>query len=157
MAECRKKPKYESSYSAGFGSAKISLSKARTLRSGSYVKAQSKKKLPNKLFKMDYADTETVVSQCPLHGNHVQLKAVIKNVYMLEEMQQDSVECMTQALEKYNIEKDIAAHIKEFDKKHKPTWHCIMGRNFHSCMTLEAKHFIYFCLGQVAILMFRSG
>lgn len=37
----------------------------------------------------------------------------------------------TQALEKYNIEKDIAAFIKkEFDKKYNPTWHCIVGRNF---------------------------
>jgi hypothetical protein len=36
-----------------------------------------------------------------------------------------------QALEKYNIEKDIATHIKkEFDKKYGPTWHCIVGRNF---------------------------
>ncbi len=36
-----------------------------------------------------------------------------------------------QALEKYNIEKDIAAYIKkEFDKKYGPTWHCIVGRNF---------------------------
>ena len=44
-------------------------------------------------------------------------KAVIKNADMSEEMQQDSVECATQALEKYNIEKDIAAHIKKgFDK-----------------------------------------
>ena len=52
---------------------------------------------------------------------------------MSEEMQQDSVECATQALEKYNIEKDIAAHIKkEFDKKYNPTWHCIVGRNFGS-------------------------
>jgi hypothetical protein len=35
------------------------------------------------------------------------------------------------ALEKYNIEKDIAAYIKkEFDKKYGPTWHCIVGRNF---------------------------
>nr|EAL24183.1 similar to dynein, cytoplasmic, light peptide; 8kD LC; dynein LC8; protein inhibitor of neuronal nitric oxide synthase [Homo sapiens] len=44
-------------------------------------------------------------------------KAVIKNADMSEEMQQDSVECAAQALEKYNIE-DTAAHIKkEFDKK----------------------------------------
>jgi hypothetical protein len=36
-----------------------------------------------------------------------------------------------QALEKYNIEKDVAAFIKkEFDKKYNPTWHCIVGRNF---------------------------
>lgn len=36
-----------------------------------------------------------------------------------------------QALEKYNIEKDIAAYIKkEFDRKYNATWHCIVGRNF---------------------------
>lgn len=40
-------------------------------------------------------------------------KAVIKNADMSEDMQQDAVECATQALEKYNIEKDIAAYIKK--------------------------------------------
>lgn len=45
-------------------------------------------------------------------------KAVIKNADMSEEMQQDSVECATQALEKYNIEKDIAAHIKKVVLNH---------------------------------------
>ena len=50
---------------------------------------------------------------------------------MSEDMQQDAVDCASQALEKYNIEKDIAAYIKkEFDKKYNPTWHCIVGRNF---------------------------
>lgn len=32
-------------------------------------------------------------------------KAVIKNADMAEEMQQDAVDCATQALEKFNIEK----------------------------------------------------
>lgn len=40
-------------------------------------------------------------------------KAVIKNADMSEDMQQDAVECATQALEKFNIEKDIAAFIKK--------------------------------------------
>ncbi len=85
-------------------------------------------------------------------------KAVIKNADMSEEMQADAVDCATQALEKYNIEKDIAAYIKkEFDKKYNPTWHCIVGRNFGSYVTHETKHFIYFYLGQVAILLFKSG
>jgi len=67
-------------------------------------------------------------------------EAKIKNADMAEEMQQDAVECATQALEKYNIEKDIAAFIKrEFDKKHNPTWHCIVGRNFGSYVTHETK------------------
>lgn len=46
-------------------------------------------------------------------------KAVIKNADMSEDMQQDAVECATQALEKYNIEKDIAAYIKKVKKKKK--------------------------------------
>uniref|UniRef100_A0A667XIM2 Dynein light chain n=1 Tax=Myripristis murdjan TaxID=586833 RepID=A0A667XIM2_9TELE len=83
-------------------------------------------------------------------------KAVIKNADMSEDMQQDAVDCATQAMEKYNIEKDIAAFIKkEFDKKYNPTWHCIVGRNFGSYVTHETKHFIYFYLGQVAILLFN--
>merc|ERR1712007_327333 len=76
-------------------------------------------------------------------------KAVIKNADMAEDMQQDAIDCATQALEKYNIEKDI-------DKKYNPTWHAIVGRNFGSYVTHETKHFIYFYLGQVAILLFRA-
>ncbi|VEL34775.1 unnamed protein product [Protopolystoma xenopodis] len=58
-------------------------------------------------------------------------KAVVKNADMPEEMQQDAVETCVIAMEKCNIEKDIAAYLKkEFDKKYHPTWHCIVGRNF---------------------------
>ncbi|TNN11954.1 Dynein light chain 2, cytoplasmic [Schistosoma japonicum] len=58
-------------------------------------------------------------------------KAVIKNADMSEDMQQDVVGICSDALDKYNIEKDIAAYIKkECDKKYNPTWHCIVGRNF---------------------------
>ncbi|XP_047381722.1 dynein light chain 1, cytoplasmic-like [Sciurus carolinensis] len=85
-------------------------------------------------------------------------KALMKNADVSEEMQQCLVECVTQALEKYNTENDIAAHIKkEFDKKFNPTWHCLVGRTFGSYVTHQTKHFIYFYLGQVAILLFKSG
>ena len=95
-------------------------------------------------------------------------KAVIKHADMAEgivqchtnelDMQQDAIDISTQAMEKYSIEKDIAAYIKkEFDKKYSPTWHCVVGRNFGSYVTHETKHFIYFYLGQVAILLFKSG
>jgi dynein light chain LC8-type len=43
-------------------------------------------------------------------------KAVIKNADMSEDMQQDAVDCASQALEKYNIEKDIAAFIKKVQR-----------------------------------------
>jgi len=83
---------------------------------------------------------------------------VVKNADMSEDMQQDAIDCATQALENYDIEKVIAAYIKkEFDKKYSPTWHCIIGRNFGSYVTHETKHFIYFYIGQVAVLLFKSG
>ena len=108
-------------------------------------------------------------------------KAVVKNADMSEDMQQEAVDvatqvriytlpythscstliailCTVQAMEKFNIEKDIAAFIKkEFDKKYNPTWHCIVGRNFGSYVTHETKHFVYFYMGQVAVLLFKSG
>ncbi|SBT48399.1 dynein light chain 1, putative [Plasmodium ovale wallikeri] len=75
--------------------------------------------------------------------------AVVKNVDMTEEMQIDAIDCANQALQKYNVEKDIAAHIKkEFDRKYDPTWHCVVGRNFGSYVTHETKNFIYFYIGQ---------
>uniref|UniRef100_A0AAY5EMF5 Dynein light chain n=1 Tax=Electrophorus electricus TaxID=8005 RepID=A0AAY5EMF5_ELEEL len=77
-------------------------------------------------------------------------KAVIKNADMSEEMQQDAVECATQALEKYNIEKDIAAYIKKVSVQYN------QGTSA-GYVTHETKHFIYFYLGQVAILLFKSG
>lgn len=71
---------------------------------------------------------------------------------------QDAVDAAGTALTKYSVEKDVAAYIKrEFDKKYNPTWHCIVGRNFGSYVTHETKHFIYFYMGQIAILLFKSG
>ena len=100
---------------------------------------------------------ETKASPCSLVST-CDWKVEIKNADMSEEMQWDWVECAAQALEKYNIEKDITAHIKkESDKKYNPVWHCIVGRNFCSYVTYETKDFICFYLGQVANLLFKSG
>lgn len=64
-------------------------------------------------------------------------KAVVKNADMSEDMQQDAIDIATQALEKFNIEKDIAAFIKkEFDKKYNPTWHCIVGKSLSPRLTV---------------------
>ncbi|XP_006094764.1 dynein light chain 1, cytoplasmic-like [Myotis lucifugus] len=81
-------------------------------------------------------------------------KAVIKNAEALEEMPQDSVECAIQALEKYNIEKDISTHMK---KECNNKSNSLEGRNFGSYLTHKTEHFIYFYLGQVIILLFKSG
>jgi dynein light chain LC8-type len=75
-------------------------------------------------------------------------KAIIKNVDMTEEMQLESVEIATAALEKYNIEKDIAAQIKkEFDRRHGATWHVVVGKNFGSYVTHGACFIMIYVLG----------
>ena len=61
------------------------------------------------------------------------------------------------AMTTLSIEEDIAKWIKgECDVKYMPTWHCIVGRNFGSYVTHETRTFIYFYIGKVAILIFKS-
>ncbi|OBT74084.1 hypothetical protein VF21_07110 [Pseudogymnoascus sp. 05NY08] len=86
-----------------------------------------------------------------------QVDAQVKSADMSEEMQQEAIEIAQEAMLKFNIEKDIAQHIKKtFDDRKGPTWHCIVGRNFGSFVTHETKHFIYFYLGHCAILLFKT-
>ena len=164
--------------------------------------------------KMDQPTSATDSQTAPRDANlaGVAPKAIIKNVDMSEEMQQESVDIASAALEKYNIEKDIAAQIKkEFDRRHGPTWHVVVGKNFGSYVThgmsslpfstpivpsiapsdasvsafcwpqrlryhissavylkisirtfyadndpIETKHFIYFYVGTLAILIWKS-
>ena len=85
-------------------------------------------------------DASTTQSNAP--SSEAQAKAIIKNVDMSEEMQQDAVAIATAALEKYSIEKDIAAQIKkECDRRFGPTWHVVVGKNFGSYVT-HGKHTI---------------
>ncbi|GAA97922.1 uncharacterized protein L969DRAFT_96300 [Mixia osmundae IAM 14324] len=81
------------------------------------------------------------------------LKAIVKAADMSEELQQDAVDVTKAAFEKFNLEKDIAAFVKrEFDKKHGSTWHAVVGKNFGSYVTHESGNFVYFYLGQVAVV-----
>ncbi|KAI4317569.1 hypothetical protein L6164_025432 [Bauhinia variegata] len=85
-------------------------------------------------------------------------KVIIKSADMMPDMQKEAVDIAVGAFEKLNVEKDVAEHIKkEFDKRHGPTWHCIVGRNFGSYVTHETNHFVYFYLDQKAVLLFKSG
>ena len=83
---------------------------------------------------------------------------VIKASDMTEELQNDAVQIAKQALDRYTVEKDIAAFIKNaFDRKHSPTWHCVVGHSFGSYVTHESGRFIFYYIGNYAILLFRSA
>lgn len=53
-----------------------------------------------------------------------------------------------------NCAEKIKVH---FDETWGPHWHCIIGRNFGSFVTHETKNFIFFYLGDKAIMLFKAG
>ncbi|GFE53715.1 dynein light chain [Babesia ovis] len=68
-------------------------------------------------------------------------ETVVKHVDMDEPTRKLALELAAEAMEKFKIEKDIAAYIKkEFDKRFEPTWHCVVGRNFGSVPFLGRAH-----------------
>ncbi|KAG8844096.1 Dynein light chain [Serendipita sp. 405] len=107
---------------------------------------------------MTAVDPTSTTTQTGMYNPDVPAhKAVIKNVDMSEEMQRTSVEIALSSLEKFTVEKDIAADVKkEFDKRFGPTWHVVVGKNFGSYVTHETKHFIYFYISNIAFLVWKS-
>lgn len=41
--------------------------------------------------------------------------------------------------------------------RYEPNWHCVVGKNFASFFTSEAKTYCFFYHGQVAILLYKLG
>ena len=86
-------------------------------------------------------------------------KIRIKNIDMSQEMKDAAIKCAKEAIDKYDIEQDIADYVRyEFDKHFSEElpeiskdggagWHCIVGRQFTSYVTHETKHFIFFYIG----------
>jgi len=104
---------------------------------------------------LEKSDTTSEIK--PSNDESGSAKAVIKNADMSEEMQQVAADVAGAALAQYDVEKDIAAHIKkQFDQKYGPTWHVVVGKNFGSFVTHETKHFVYFYIGALAILLWKS-
>ena len=88
----------------------------------------------------------TATASASISGNVRDLKPVIKNVDMSDEMQTETIEIAYDALEKFSVEKDMAGHVKRtMDQKFGPTWHAVVGQRYGSYVTHETKHFIYFC------------
>ena len=73
-----------------------------------------------------------------------------------DDMKKDVEIQVNQALDKCVEEKDIAASIKNhFDKKYAPNWHCVVGKSFASYVTYSSKHYIFFYIAQMAILLYK--
>ncbi|KAF8023983.1 hypothetical protein BT93_F1245 [Corymbia citriodora subsp. variegata] len=87
-------------------------------------------------------------------------KAVIGETDMLQAMQRCALDLASRALDDYDVTEatDIARSIKqEFDRTYGPGWQCIVGTDFGSFVTHRFGCFIYFCIGSLAILLFRGS
>ncbi|KAL4280741.1 hypothetical protein GQ457_03G023760 [Hibiscus cannabinus] len=87
-------------------------------------------------------------------------KAVIGDTDMLETMQQDALDLAAKALDFFDVIEatGIAQFIKkEFDRTYGTGWQCIVGTDFGSFVTHSSGCFIYFCIGSLAILLFKGS
>ncbi|CAH8476363.1 unnamed protein product [Schistosoma rodhaini] len=64
------------------------------------------------------------------------------------------------ASEAINMDSDLSsiAHFikRNFDRKYKTTWQCVVGKNFCGSFTHETGDFIHFKLENLTFLLFRS-
>ncbi|KAK6131578.1 hypothetical protein DH2020_034689 [Rehmannia glutinosa] len=74
-------------------------------------------------------------------------KAVVGETDMLQTMQQDALHLAAKALDFFD----------EFDRAHGPGWQCIVGTDFGSFVTHCSGCFIHFCIGSLAILLFKGS
>ena len=73
-----------------------------------------------------------------------------------------SVDTATQALEECEDwekqgESVVEAVKKKFDAQWGPHWHVIIGKNFGSFVTHETERFLYFYVGDKAVMVFKSS
>ena len=91
-------------------------------------------------------------------GKNTDVTAVIKATDMDTYHQNMAIASAESALSSLNSTKEIASFIKEeFSRNIPGYWHCVVGRHFGAWVTHEAKYYIYFYIGQMAFLLFKSG
>ncbi|XP_021902100.1 dynein light chain 1, cytoplasmic-like [Carica papaya] len=87
-------------------------------------------------------------------------KAIVDETDMLQTMQHDALQLAAKALDLFEATEstDIARFIKEdFDRAYGPGWQCVVGTDFGSFVTHCHGCFIYFCIGSLAILLFKGA
>lgn len=63
-------------------------------------------------------------------------------------------------MEGFNTEKGMAENLRREVQAltgKDTVWQCFVGRKFGSAVTFESKHYIYFYIGQMAFLLFKTG
>ncbi|DBA02347.1 TPA: hypothetical protein N0F65_007166 [Lagenidium giganteum] len=89
----------------------------------------------------------------------ITVKPVVKTSTMDQELQDEVIIVAQNAIDTEINEQLIAAKIKTFfeQKYHGMLWHCCVGRNFACYVTHEQSKFLYFYIGQMAVVLFATA
>ncbi|CAD6193561.1 unnamed protein product [Caenorhabditis auriculariae] len=95
-----------------------------------------------------------------LESRRMGLKDIVADVQhsnMPRHMEELACSHAAKAMQTYNLEHDIARYLKTaFDREFGPDWHCICGRHFGSFVTFEPNNFIYFRIGTIAFMLYKT-
>lgn len=74
-----------------------------------------------------------------------------------EAMQEKVILRVNQAMDKYQIEKDISTAVKKkCDEEFGGTWHVVCGRNFGCSITHDTKFVLFFQIELLHVMLFKS-
>ncbi|MCO5599122.1 hypothetical protein L7F22_053222 [Adiantum nelumboides] len=88
------------------------------------------------------------------------LEVTVKKADMAGVMQEHAFRCARQCLkttEKLMSKQTAYTLKKEFDRVYGPAWHCIVGKSFGSYVTHSIGGFVYFTMGKVSVLLFKTS
>lgn len=87
------------------------------------------------------------------------VKPVVKTSTMDPELQDEVILVTQNAIDSCVGEQQIAVRIKHhFEQKYYGMlWHCCLGRNVACSVTHEQSKFLYFYIGQMAIVIFATA
>ncbi|QDZ25903.1 putative light chain of dynein [Chloropicon primus] len=92
-------------------------------------------------------------------GSSEPLRVKVKRADMAPDAVALAVQVATDAIQLSGVDnhRDIAKTLKEeFDRELSPAWQCIVGQRFGSFITHAEGTFVYFIVGDLAILLFRT-
>ena len=88
------------------------------------------------------------------------MDSISSDIEITSEMRKDAEEKINELIANKDIinEAEVSHQIKEyFDKKYKPNWHCIIGKNFQVSFSHEENAFISIKIGRITIVLFKIG
>ena len=83
--------------------------------------------------------------------------AIVKISAMPADIEQDCVDCASEALRRFTEQRAMAQWMKrELDRKYTPVWHVIVGHEFGSYVSHDDKNLVYFFINDVGFLVWRT-